>query len=156
MNPNVDDILTWLLRIEDRSLEGKTLDEGDGVGLTRFGINQKWDSSKVPSDFFTLPPAMALIYAKQFYREQFWDKLNLDTIPMPLAASVLSCAVNCGVAFARISLIDAQDFPENEWLDEFIAYWKAHYAALVTSHPTLRKFSVGWTNRANAIYPNLP
>lgn len=156
--PTVDDILTWLLRLEDRELAGKIVDEGDGVGLTRFGLNQKWDSHLVPADFFSteMPSTLAVVYAKQFYRDKFWYVLKLDSVPMPLAASVLSCAVNCGITFAHNTLDESKDWPENEWLDEFIAYWKGHYTVLAQSHPSLRKFLNGWIKRAEAIYPNLP
>lgn len=34
-------IIEWVLRLEDRTLAGKTMNLGDGAGLTRFGVTTK-------------------------------------------------------------------------------------------------------------------
>ena len=146
----VDGVLMWLLRMEDRTLSGVVRDLGDRAGRTRYGINELWDSKLVPPDFFDKPPLDALEDAKAFYRKQFWDALNLDSVDMPFAASILSCAVNCGPGTAKELYRITVDLPT------FIAAWKAHYRQLAANNPHDSQFLTGWLRRADAIYPDLP
>lgn len=150
---SVDDVLMWLLKLEDRTLEGKIIDLGDGAGLTRFGITQKWFKSALPADFWspTLPTGVAIVYAKLFYRRHYWDDMGLSEFhDITFAASVLSCAVNMGTAVAQKLL------RESAGHQQFIAAWIAAYDDLVKHSPDDAKFLKGWRARANAIFPALP
>lgn len=155
MNPiTVDDILTWLLRLEDSELRGSIIDLGDGAGYTRFGITQKWDSALVPPDFFVpdkLTSATAQVYAKNFYRAKYWSPLNLTLDHPEYSASVLSCAVNLGCHRAlELSALAKGD------LQMFITHWAAFYRGIVAKRPSDTKFLKGWEARATAIFPKLP
>lgn len=150
---SVDDILTWLLRLEDRTLAGHVTNLGDGAGLTRFGITQKWNARYLPDSFWNanMSTPVALQFAKDFYQHEYWDRYNMGEMSMPLAASVLSCAVNCGISTANKLYAQAEG---SVWV--FIHNWINHYLELVEVHPESHKFLTGWTNRANAVFPDLP
>ena len=150
----LDLVLTWLLNLEDRGLTGSVENLGDGGGQTRFGITSYWGPETSPlitADFFTIPTPDALPIAKQYYKTVFWDKLKLDQYPMPLAASVLSCAVNCGPGTALHLLSHG-----SHNLETFIAAWSFHYRQVAGNDPSRGKFLDGWLKRATAVFPNLP
>lgn len=152
------DQFEWLLRLEDRDLAGEVVNLGDGAGLTRFGITTRDDSTLVPPSFWTEPPADAIEHARAFYKSHFWDTLHLDAIPMPLAASMLSCAVVCGPTnmYRFYEYAHSVGLDLNAQLDAFIRRWKVHNAWLVRVNPNDARFLKGWNARASAIYPNLP
>ena len=168
----VQSILTWLLRLEDRNLSGVTIDEGDGAGLTRFGITQVYDKQFVPLVFWSTDATTAFTMAQQFYRVRFWDRLQLDSIiDLTLAASLLSCAVNDGMitavkllqqavgvtvdgALGPTTLTAANAQPNAE--SQFIDAWVARYYAIIRADVSREKFIVGWVRRARAVYPMLP
>lgn len=152
--PDLDAILTWLLRLEDSTLSGHTVILPDGAGLTRFGITQAADSSLVPADFWTIPTPDALVIAKAFYKSAFWDALGLASQPMPFAASVLSCAVNCGKGCAE-PMMRAALLTTNP-VTQFVTLWSNHYKSIVIAHPQDQQFLKGWLARALSIYPLLP
>src|SRR5580700_2322464 len=97
----VEAVILWLLKLEDRSLSGAIRNLGDGAGLTRFGITSRYDSQFVPVDFWHASTADALREAAQFYQVRYWDKLRLSELnDLTLAAAILSAAVNDGTVTA--------------------------------------------------------
>lgn len=152
------DIFEWLLRLEDSDLAGEVVSLGDGAGLTRFGITTRDDVNFVPPSFWSEPPADAIQHARDFYKARFWDMLHLDDYPMPLAASMLSCAVVCGIS-AMLRFYDyahSVGLGPDAQLEAFIRRWKVHNQWAVRTNPNDARFLRGWNNRADAIYPNLP
>lgn len=165
MIPELDRILTWLLNLEDRGLTGKSVSLADGQGLTRFGITtltlnaeQHLTTPTLPADFFSLPVADAIPVAKTFYQLRYWEPLGLSLLPMPLAASLLSCAVNCGPdqALRFYDYAKAVGVGPDNILANFIKRWIIHYIWLVDSRPATAPYLAGWKARAAATYPNLP
>lgn len=154
------DPITWLLMLEDRTLSGHIADLGDGAGLTRFGITQKNWGKIVPAFFWTTAcsPAAARVIATNFYRTHYWNNLGLNSVSMPLAASVLSCAVNIGANNAASLLAQANiaSINPNDLLNNFIQLWSKYYHDDVAKHPAKSDFLNGWLKRAATIYPNLP
>lgn len=153
--PLLNDILTWLLRLEDRGLTGIIVNLGNGRGETRFGITS---ADPVDARYWTLDPEQALLMAKTYYRKLYWEACGLERLGMPLAASVLSCAVNCGAPQAMRFLENARDrgVMQQEILRRFIERWITHYQWLASMRPQDEKFLAGWIKRANTIYPALP
>ena len=154
------DVLDWLLNLEDRGLTGHIVNLGDGAGLTRFGLTSTDDGQYLPATFFTTSttPAAARTIARVFYNQQFWIPLGLGSIDMPLAASILSCAVDCGKKRAAALLAKASaECPTGQPLiNYFLNEWSKYYRSLVTNKQSDARFLDGWLARAAAIYPELP
>ena len=160
-----DSICEWLLNIEDAGLSGKVEDLGDGAGLTRFGITQKWDAADISSTFFTETVSEALAEAKAIYRKREWAYIRGDEIePDDVAASLFSFAVNLdqkkAVEIAQaalnldpdgvvgpVTLIGLDSPGTGDKVREAIA---AHYRA----HDQGR-FLNGLLKRAYLVYPSL-
>ena len=101
MGDRFDLICTWLLNIEDAGLTGCVKNLGDGAGLTRFGITSEFDSTAIPSDYFTKPAADALVDAENVYHAHYWSVIRGDEIePDDVAASLFAFAVNIGTQHA--------------------------------------------------------
>lgn len=170
---NFEKIVQWLLYQEDsRRTPGKTVNLGDGVGLTRFGITSKNFSTYVPLSFFTdLPFADAVTAAKQVYRSQYWNKMFCDTMDDQVAAPLLSFAVNKNIPRAIKTLqqvlnvtvdgaIGGQTLHELNQKDPsivaklFRAGWISYYQQIAAVNPNDEQFLDGWINRANFPYPS--
>jgi len=106
---------------------------------------------------------------KIFYKEEFWDKLQLEKIKnQQVADEIFVFAVNIGIKNAvkevqkilqitpdgivgsitvdKLNSIDANWF--NEYFDKVeIAY----YDSLVERNPSFKQFLTGWYNRAKAV-----
>ena len=68
---------------------GYVADLGDGAGETHWGITKR--------SYPTLDiAALTLEEATALYQRDFWDGLNLDRLPIPLAVAVFDAAVNHG------------------------------------------------------------
>lgn len=145
------DVFEWLLRLEDRTLQGKVVNLGDGAGDTRFGITTRYAAHLVPGEFFTCPTPQAIPMAKDFYKRLYWDKLGLAEVPMPLAASVLSCAVNVGLSETSNFLSVSKGV-----LPVFQNLWAFYYKGLVVKDSSKERFLDGWLRRVNCVYPELP
>lgn len=168
--------IDWVLRLEDRTLTGKTIDLNDGAGRTRFGIGEKYHPN-LPADFYTKPSAEALVDAKNIYKQNEWTRIMGDEIPdNETAATLLSFAVNDGVVWAveiiqKIVGAPADGHMGPKTLD-LIRNWKPivrdtlaealregqidFYYELVKHNTSDRRFLDGWISRAKAKYPFLP
>jgi lysozyme family protein len=163
--------IIWVLRQEDATLSGKVVVLADGAGMTRFGITS---AVKPPFDFYTKPAALALQDAIAIYQNQFWNPLAGDQISyVPLAASLLSFAINDGERFVAMHLLQAilglpqdgvvgpqtiaaiaaQDGPTLlKKLQD--AQWN-HYQNVMIENPADEQYMDGWRARAYRIYPSL-
>jgi lysozyme family protein len=85
---------TYVLRFEDRQLTGKvTTDRG---GRTRFGIAEKYHPV-LPTGFYTMPAADALILAKAIYNTGYATPLHLAELTcQPTANKLMDLGVNAG------------------------------------------------------------
>jgi lysozyme family protein len=167
-------IVQWLLYIEDdHKSPGKIVNEGDGAGLTRLGLTQRWHQSELPMNFFsTLSFADAVKAAKVVYRNRYWNLLSGDQIESDqIAASLMSFAVNDDPLIASKTLqralgisedghIGSQTLAELKLKDpvvvanSFRTEWITFYRNLVTLVPSKKVFLDGWINRANFPYPS--
>ena len=168
---NFEDIVTWLLRIEDAPLRGEVKDLGDGAGLTRFGLTSVNDGALLPSDYFTKDPGAALLDAKNVYRRKYWNAILGDKIePDEVAASVFSFAVNEWVAPAvkiaqrALGLVadgvvgpqTLKAFAEPGAGDKIREAQASHYRALdAANHARDDQWLTGWLKRAYLKYPDL-
>jgi lysozyme family protein len=172
---NFGSIIEWVLRLEDRTLRGKTANLGDGAGLTRFGITSKNHPNLDPAFWNFMPVDQALEVAKQLYYDGEWAAIRGSRIANDeLAATLMSFAVNDGVSAAvkllqrvlglnadgvlgPISLANINAAKSPESLAESLrdAQW-AYYEAVLAAHPEREVNRNGWRNRAYARYPDLP
>ena len=107
---------------------------GDAGGATRWGIAQKFNPQVNVA-------TMELEQAKRIYRDKYWNPINGDNLPWPMALTVFDFAVNAGVGTA-LQLLSI--------LKDFAAYNEGRRAY----YRNLRQFSVfgnGWLNRVDAI-----
>lgn len=175
------DCINWVLRLEDRTLAGKTVNLGDGAGYTRFGVTSV-NCTQVPENFWidtVSGPRMtneeALEVAKQVYHDRYWQPLQGSQMTNDeVAATLLSIAVNCGVVAAvrllqgvlsapadgvlgPITLARVTAYSSQETLAEDLRETQeAYYQAIVARKPENARFLNGWLNRARARYPDLP
>lgn len=112
---------------------GYTPGEGDPGGRTKYGISQR-AYPDLDIDELTWDEAQAI------YRRDYWDELDLDSLPWPLNIVVMNAAVNAGVRVARDLLEDTQD-PE-----EYLARFLVRYTQLGNGDLWPR-FGRGWTRR---------
>ena len=180
---NFGNCINWVLRLEDRTLRGDTVDLKDGAGYTRFGITQK-NCPQVPENFWidtTGAPRMtndeALEAAQQVYHDRYWTPLQGAAFASDeLAATLLSFAVNDGVSdavkllqgclgFAQAArdgklgpatLQAALMVPSTILIAELQDAQETRYQAIEAAHPGDVKFDAGWRKRAYAHYPDLP
>lgn len=177
---NFGSCIEWVLRLEDRTLAGKTVDLKDGAGLTRFGITQK-NCPQLPSNFWedtTAGPRMsnddAIEEAKQVYYTRYWTPIRgTQLISDELAATLLSFAVNDGTGTAVKLLQACLGVPQDGVLgpatciaaqaqDGSILAAKlrdaqeARYQAIEAANPADARFDAGWRKRAYVQYPDLP
>lgn len=107
---------------------------GDAGGETRWGISQKFNPQVNVA-------TMELEQAKRIYRDRYWQPINGDNLPWPLALTVFDFAVNAGVAAALELLKILSDF--NAYNEGRRAYYRS-----------LKQFGVfgqGWLTRVDAI-----
>jgi lysozyme family protein len=172
---NFGSIVEWVLRLEDRTLAGKTVNLGDGAGLTRFGVTSK-NHPELPDAFWTtMSREDALAVAKQVYHEKYWAPIRGTEIESDeLAATLMSFAVNDGPKQAVKLLQRCLDATQ---ADGVVGSWTLHaisclepaalaerlreaqegfYQYLAAQHPEKQKNLQGWLNRARARYPDLP
>jgi len=178
---NFGSIIEWVLRLEDRTLAGKTEDLGDGAGLTRFGLTTRDEGSVLPKCYWVDDPPtvrasneVALEMAKQVYYDRYWTPIHGTQIASDeLAATLMSFAVNDDIkpavrllqgvlgiqqdgivgpgTLAAISAVDAEGLTER-----LRDAQEARYLRIEAAKPADVKFDVGWRKRAYARYPDLP
>lgn len=170
---NFEPIVQWLLYQEDdHRTPGKIVNLGDGAGLTRLGMTQRWHP-ELPADFFsTMLFADAVKLAKQTYRTKYWDKISGDLIQDDIvAAPLFSFAVNDDPLIASKHLQGVLHIKEDGHIGPktlaelnskdpvmvarlFRADWITFYKQLAWISPTKQKFLEGWINRAEFPYPS--
>ncbi len=127
--------MRFVLSVEGGFLSAEEAAEiGDKGGATRWGIAQKFNPQVNVA-------TMELEQAKRIYRDKYWQPVNGDNLPWPLALTVFDFAVNAGVAAALELLKILSDF--NAYNEGRRAYYRS-----------LKQFGVfgqGWLNRVDAI-----
>lgn len=114
--------------------EGDGSDEGDGAGLTRFGISQRHNPD---IDVRNLTKEKAIVV----YRERYWDSLDLDSYEPAVAVAAFDTAVNVG-QYKTMSIV--RNSPEwRDILDERIN----HYISVSARNTSMRKYMWGWIVR---------
>ncbi|HZS43412.1 MAG TPA: putative peptidoglycan-binding domain-containing protein [Candidatus Paceibacterota bacterium] len=166
-------IVRWVLFQEDDKKEpGKIVDLGDGAGLTRLGITQRYHANDVPSEYFTtMPFAQAVAYAKSVYKKFYWVPIRGDEIQSDIvAAPVFSLAVNNSPSGAVRVLQKVLDIKQdgicgpitintcNSKQPEIVASmfraeWEDFYRQ-IAAYNNQNKFLSGWLARVYFPYPS--
>ena len=116
---------------------GRTFDSG---GDTRFGITAR-DHPGVSLNNLTKAKA------QEIYKTQYWDKMNIDSLPENMKHTVMDAAVNEGVGKARSMLAKSGNDPH-----AFNELRRDHYYSLVDHNPTkYARYLKGWMNRLNRV-----
>jgi len=177
---NFGDVVNWVLRLEDRTLAGKTVNLGDGAGWTRFGVTSK-NNPQLPPTFWwealgqaRMANDAALEVAKRFYHEKYWMPLHgTQIVTDELAATLMSFAVNDGLSGAvkllqgilgltvdgslgpkTLSELLANDTPETA--AKLRDAQESFYELVVARDQSKQRFLDGWRSRAQVVYPDLP
>lgn len=172
---NFEPIVEWLIYQEDsRKKPGAVENIGDGAGMTRFGITSKNFGSVMPA-YFWEPSTLfhqALGAAKWFYKQQYWNHLDADTIhDDEPAALLLSASVNLGLGtgvkllqkvlgttqdghIGMVTLTELNEKDPDVVSKLFRAEWEIHYRLIADANPSDQKFLNGWLNRVNFPYPS--
>jgi len=120
--------------------ETVTEDPRDPGGLTRWGISQR---SHPGLDIRHLSRAAAL----SIYHAEYWEKINAESLPYPVALCAFDTAVNCGCAFALGCLKVTAGLPDNERALKILELRQQKYNNLVRKNLKLLAFTNGWTAR---------
>jgi lysozyme family protein len=183
---NFGNIIEWVLRLEDRTLAGKTENLNDGAGLTRFGLTTRDEGDVLPRCFwedddsvdpvqYRMSNLAALEAAKQVYYDKYWTPICCTQIASDeVAATLLSFAVNDGIGSAVKLLQGVLGLPEptghvGPWTLQAISALdpsdlaerlrdaqEARYLKIEAEKPADVQFDAGWRKRAYARYPDLP
>ena len=178
---NFGNIVNWVLRLEDRTLAGKTVDLKDGAGFTRFGLTSKNFGSMLPANYFNdyyglqrMSNDEAIQEADSIYWQEFWVPMRCTDIASDaIASELMSFGVNESVSTVvkmvqwllslpqdgvmgrqTLSALQAQD--PNKASIAIREAQETRYQNLVKSNPANQRFLRGWENRAGAIFPDLP
>lgn len=138
--------------------------EGDRGGQTYAGIARKfhpsWPGWKY-IDNGDIPPTAEV---REFYRREFWNRLNCDALPQKVAAHLFDFGVNAGwrtaAKLAQIVVgttpdgvigpksVDAlRAFDEDMFVAAYSIAKIKRYAEIVNSRRDQGKFLLGWINR---------
>ncbi|MFZ6731988.1 glycoside hydrolase family 108 protein [Undibacterium sp. Ji42W] len=125
----------------------------DAGKLTKFGISQR---SYPKLDI----AALTVEQAKALYKRDFWDKNQLDRLPLVVAFEFFDCAINCGAGTAArllqrslgvaedgiigpVTLAKIVDIAPDKLAKRMLAHRIKFYTKL-SKWPT---FGAGWVNR---------
>lgn len=107
--------------------------------------------------------------AKQIYKTYFWDKLNLEAIPLSIGTAIFDTAVNQGEGHASLLVqmalcqknqdgvlgsktLDQLKFVDSfEFLYAFIGHIQDFYCNIVVKNPKEIVFLKGWIRRSTRL-----
>lgn len=165
---NYDSAFTFLIPLEDNPRHPGSVGH-DADGATRYGLLDRWHPDLVAQGFYTLPNDQALAVAKIYYKSQYWDKIQGDSISVNKAAAQLfSIGVNVGVTravkiaqsalhikadgvFGSGTLASLNATDADSFIDSFDVAAKALYDQIAIAHPEKLNQVAGWKNRVDLI-----
>lgn len=115
----------------------------DPGGETIWGVSSRWFPEEVKV-MKKMTEAEAREYAKEFYRREFWNRLNCDNLSYPFDWIIFDTAVNQGMVPAKQLFAHAQgDFKD------FLLQRIFRYVALPG------QVLEGWINRVESLYKEI-
>lgn len=120
--------------------------KADRGGMTIWGISERWFPEDVKK-MKNMTVEDAKEYAKEFYRVNFWMKLDCDTLPYPLDIIVFDTAVNCGLNVAKKILSQVG----GNWRD-YIFRRMFYYLLVTKTRENQNTFLKGWLNRCLSLW----
>jgi lysozyme family protein len=115
---------------------GRRANQGECRG-TKFGI-----SAHAYPDIDIA--GLTLADARAIYRRDYWDRLDADTLPGPLAMLAFDAAVNNGVSRAKQWLALARKQSTGA---EICTEFQAQRIIFMAALPTWKTFGLGWSRR---------
>ena len=117
-----------------------TNDPTDPGGETKFGISKR-------AHPYVDIRNLTYEQAKEIYKEEYWDKVNADSLSFDWAMCLFDTAVNCGVSRSllwqkRVNAVEGRSADVLEWR-------RAFYIGRVKKEPSQVKYLKGWFNRVN-------
>jgi len=137
MIENYEKAEAFTLNLEGKSPVAK--DIGDGAGLTKYGIAQKWHHDVDVA-------SLTLDKAKEIYRQQYWIPAGCDGLPYPLDCITFDTAINEGPGTAKVMARGA-DGNAQKMMD----MRRAKCISVVQHNPDKQQFLKGWLNRCDAL-----
>lgn len=131
---------------------GYVNDPADPGGETKYGISKR-SYPKVDIK------ALTLDQAKEIYRKDYWDKLDLEDLDPEVAAKLFDIGVNMGVGVAMRMAAEVENLggvlgDDSDELESQIALrilralQAERYLKLIAKNPKLVRFVRGWAKRA--------
>jgi lysozyme family protein len=114
----------------------------DPGGETKYGISKR----QYPGLHIA---ELTLDDAKAIYKRDYWDKVDGDSLPYPIAFEVFDAAVNHGVSRAQDFMEAALDGADPQTIspDLFIRRFNGHRLQFFTDLRTWGTFGRGWARR---------
>ena len=129
MKENFEKAFLWTV-----GAEGKPTDDPDDPGgFTIWGLAKRYHPE--------IDANTTIDYAKQVYRNEYWDAVGCDDLPAGIDMAAFDCAVNPGTGVALGLLKKTQS-----WQD-FMVWRLKYYSELVRKNPEKIKYFRGWVNR---------
>jgi len=139
MRKNFDRAFNLLIELEGR----------EGIN-SYYGID-KYAFPKEYAEIQQLPEDKQLDYAKEFYRKNFWDKLDCDNLFDKVDIVAFQFAVHIGWKKVNTLLAMLKD-TEYDWKD--ILFYQIDFYSQIGKGNNL-KYLRGWINRAIRVWENL-
>ena len=137
MKENYEKAEAFTLGLEGKSPVAK--DIGDGMGLTKYGIAQKWHPDV---DIASL----TLNQAKIIYKVGYWDTAGCDGLPYPLDCITFDTSVNMGPGTAKAMAAQC-----NGNSHDLLDLRRNKYQRMVQADRRKEKFLDGWINRCDEL-----
>lgn len=124
-------------------------------GNTIFGIAEKYYPETVAKLRAAKDKVEQITIAKNFYKQEFWDKLKCDDYVFPVDIVLFDTAVNLGKPRALKFLCDYTT--KHKEIDKSAAVYillrrALHYARVCNEDKNKRQYLLGWLNRIAKLY----
>lgn len=149
---------------------GYSNDPGDSGGPTKYGITIH-DLSAYQNQEATIQEVkdMTLDTARNIYKRNYWDPMNLNFIIDPrIAIALFDIGIVCGIGTAAhlaqeackcpvtmkmdtTTISSINGFSRKAFIDAFEALDEARFEAIASEHSNDVKFLKGWLNRAKRL-----
>ena len=140
---------------------------GDRGGQTYAGIARRAHPDWIGWDDIDQDRTPAAEIVRNLYRRRYWDAIQGDTLPAPIAALLFDAAVNMGVKVAiKVAQIVAGVTPDGQlgpksitalntvrpdrFIPMFVLARIKRYSEIVNRDRSQTKFLLGWINRCLA------
>ena len=142
--PDFNDAMAFVEREE-----GGFVADDAGAGPTLYGINSDANPeeyAKLKNIYDSGNISVAKNYAREVYKNKYWNEIGADNLPPDLAFAAFDTAVNMGAGTAK-QLISQSGGDVNK----FIELRNDRYRRIAQNNPEKAQFLNSWLNRTNRV-----